>query len=123
MSGRNKRAGTGFEYRRLREVDAVRGAGFRRYASKGIVDICYVDRKGIAHLEQCKYSSKGNAKISSDELATLIGFAGHFIGLPCHVSLAVKNAYKKTQVYRLNVSGLENVQTFGDLKRFYGEKK
>lgn len=122
MSARNKRSGTGFEYRRLREVDAVTGAGFRRYASKGIVDICYVDRKGIAHLEQCKYSSKGKARISSDELATLIGFARNFIGLPVHISLAVKNYRKETQVYKLNVPGIENIRTFGQLRKFYGGK-
>lgn len=123
MSVRNKRRGFSYESRRLREVSSKGGYGFRAYASKGVVDIVYVDGKGIAHLEQCKYSSKGNARISSGELADLVRFAGNWLGCPCHVSLVVKNAYRPVQEYRLNVPGIESVRTFSELKRFYGEKK
>ena len=119
MSVRNRRRGFSYESRRLREVVKRGGYGFRAYASKGVVDLVYVDGKGIAHLEQCKFSSKNEARISSNELADLIRFARRFNGCTCVVSLVVKNAWKPVSEYRLNVPGIESVQTFGDLKRFY----
>lgn len=93
----------------------------RSYASKGIVDVCYVDREGTAHLEQLKFSSKGNARISGDEFAALLGFARSFVGCPCHISLVLKNSHQKEKVYRLNIKGLENIKSLADLKKFYGE--
>ena len=102
MTNRNKSHGFGYERRRLREIRNAGGYGFRAFASKGIVDLVYVDAEGIAHLEQLKFSSKGKARISKQELEELKAFASQWDGKPCHVSLVIKNAYKPVEIIRLN---------------------
>jgi Holliday junction resolvase len=100
--GQNRRRGFSYERRRLREIRDAGGYGFRAYASKGIVDLVWVDKLGIAHLEQLKFSSKGKARISKDELADLKRFAERWRQCPCHVSLVLKNAWQEPEVIRLN---------------------
>lgn len=98
----NRRKGFGFERRRLLKAIRDGGHGTRFYASKGIVDIIYVDRDGNSHLEQCKYSSVGNARISTDELRDLCRFAKRWQGLDVFVSLVMQNARQEPEVYHLN---------------------
>ena len=99
---KNRRAGFRAERFRLKQVRDAGGYGFRAYASKGIVDIIYIDKDGIGHMEQIKYSSVGNARISKQELADLQKFADRWRGCQCHVSLVKKNAYQPWEEIRLN---------------------
>lgn len=103
MSVKNRRSGFRFERWRLAKAREQGGYGFRAYASKGVVDLVYVDKEGIAHLEQLKFSRVGKPRISRKELADLQAFADRFKGCPCYVSLVTKQAFKPVEVVRLNV--------------------
>ena len=98
----NKAKGFSYERRRLKEIREAGGYGFRAFASKGIVDLVYVDGSGVGHLEQLKFSSKGKARISNAELERLKNFAKQWDGKACHVSLVIKNAWKEAVVTKIN---------------------
>jgi len=99
---KNRRNGFSFERRRLSQAYRDGGHGTRFYASKGIVDIIYIDRDGVSHLEQLKYSSVGKARISTSELRDLCRFARRWQGCNVYVSLVLKDAYRIPEVYHLN---------------------
>src|SRR3990172_12964611 len=99
---KNRRSGFRAERFRLKQVRDAGDYGFRAYASKGIVDIIYIDKDGIGHMEQIKYSSVGNARISKAELFDLQRFADRWRGCPVHVSVVTKNAYEPYKETRLN---------------------
>lgn len=99
----NKSRGFSFERRRLKQVKDAGGYGFRAFGSKGIVDLVYIDGSGVGHMEQLKFSSKGNARISKAEMERLIQFAKQWDGKACHVSLVTKNAWQEPEVIKLNV--------------------
>ena len=82
---------------------------FRSFASKGIVDIIYIDRDGIGHLEQLKFSSVGRPRVSKKEREDLQRFADRFRGMSCHVSLVLKQSHKPAEVIRLNAPETANL--------------
>ncbi len=98
----NKSRGFSYERRRLAQIKREGGFGLRAFASKGIIDIMYIDKKGIAHLEQLKFSSRGKPRCSREERERLRTFAQRFDNTPAIIALVLKPAHKEPEVIRLN---------------------
>ena len=77
MPNKNYRAGAGFEARFIKELVskgiAVKAGRF--YASKGVTDVWWVDKKGVHNEAQLKYSSKKQPYIAPHERQNLKRFA------------------------------------------------
>ena len=83
MPNKNYIAGAAFEARflasLLKKGHAVKGGRF--YASKGITDIWWVDKNGVHHEAQLKYSAKRNPYITNDEMQSINEFAAKMNGV------------------------------------------
>lgn len=98
----NRTRGFSYERRRLAQIKKEGGWGLRSYASKGPIDIIYIDKKGIAHLEQLKFSSRGKPRISSAEKERLMSFANKWNGSSAVIAIILKEAHKQPKEVRLN---------------------
>ena len=82
MPNKNYRKGASFESRfisnLLKNSDAIKAGRF--YASKGVTDVWWVDKYGIHHEAQLKYSKK-NPYISPHEMQGLRVFAREMEGI------------------------------------------
>jgi len=77
LSNKNYLKGAGFEARFIAKLlktgKAIKAGRF--YASKGITDVWWVDKKGTHHEAQLKFSSKKKPYISPREIESLNKFA------------------------------------------------
>ena len=96
MPNKNYRAGAGFEARfiakLIKEGIAVKAGRF--YASKGITDVWWVDKKGVHNEAQLKYSAIKKPYISPNEKQELIRFSIKMKG--CMDVWLVKKQSRKT---------------------------
>ena len=96
MPNKNYRAGAGFEARfiakLIKEGIAVKAGRF--YASKGITDVWWVDKKGVHNEAQLKYSAIKKPYISPHEKQELIQFSIKMKG--CMDVWLVKKQSRKT---------------------------
>jgi len=82
MPNKNYQRGASFESRFIANIVKHEGAvkAGRFYASKGITDVWWVDKKGHHNEAQLKFSSKGTPYISPTEMQTLELFANDMDG-------------------------------------------
>ena len=98
MSNKNYVSGRNFEYAFLKELEkkgiAVKSGRF--YASKGVTDVWWVDKKGIHNEAQLKYSKK-KPYIAPHELRELKKFAKKLCPF-IKVWLVKRQAYKAIEM-------------------------
>lgn len=103
MVNRNYRKGTSFEARFIANLikDGAAVKAGRFYGSKGICDVWWVDKNGVHHEAQLKFSSKKKPYIPPAELLILKEFAKKMDGY-MKVWLVKKQSRRTMEIEALN---------------------
>lgn len=100
MPNKNYRSGSGFEHRWCKQLlNEGYQKAVRFYASKGICDVYWVDKKGNYGEDQLKYSRVRKPKIDTDEFLRLIQYA---MDSKFKVRLVSKQSRQPIQIWELN---------------------